>query len=140
MKKFILFISITFFLGCNSPKRIYKNVCVGVPKHYQEEILKKNSATNDNYSLLYFTENFSNDKIVVSNNNVILFEDYISSVEGLGFASVTRIDNDFETDIFYENENYYFKIEKNNYKFIYVHKTDKNKFIIKYSDKFCGFR
>jgi len=126
--------------GCNSPKRVYKNVCIGVPKHFQEEVLKKNSATDSNYSLLYFTENFTNDKVSVSNNQAVLFEGHISSVEGLGFASVTRIDNNLETNIFFENQNYRFKIEKNKYKFIYVNKTDKNKFVIKYSDSFCGFR
>lgn len=137
---FFILIILVLVSGCNSPKRVYKNVCIGVPKHFQEEVLKKNSATDENYSLLYFTENFSNDKIMVSNNNVILFEDYILSVEGLGFASVTRIDNNFETDIFYKNKNYHFKIEINKYKFIYVSKTDKNKFVIKYSNSFCGFR
>ena len=139
-KPLVIFIILFLISGCKSPKRIYNNVCIGVPKHFQEEVLKKNSAKDDNYTLLYFTENFSNDKIVVSNNNVILFENYISSVEGLGFASVTRIDNNFETDILYKNKNYHFKIEKNKYKFIYVSKTDKNRFIIKYSDSFCGFR
>lgn len=137
---FLILIILAIVSGCNSPKRIYKNVCIGVPKHFQEEVLKKNSATDSSYSLLYFTENFTNDKVSVSNDKTVLFEGYISSDEGLGFTSVIRIDNSLATNIFFENQNYRFKIEKSKYKFVYLNKTGKNKFVIKYSDCFCGFR
>lgn len=131
------------FLGCSTPKSLYKDDCVPVPEHFKKEVLKKYDAENENYSILYFTEFFENDEIIISNEKEALYNGVISTVEGVGLAYVVRIDNNYTTNVYVKNENYSFEIKKGKYKYIYVSKIQKekkSKYIIAYRNILCGFR
>lgn len=131
------------FLGCSTPKSLYKDDCISVTEYHKREIFKKFEIEEDKYSLLLFTEFFENDEIFVSNEKEALYNGVISTVEGVGLAYVVRIDNNYTTNVYVKNENYSFEIKKGKYKYIYVSKIQKekkSKYIIAYRNILCGFR
>lgn len=144
MKTYLYSIFLLFlFLECSTPEALYKDDCIAVPEHFKNEVLKKYDAENEKYSLLYFTELFKDDEITVSNEKETLYKGIISTVEGVGLAYVLKIDNNYTTNIYIQNENYTFKIKKGKYKYIYVSKIQKkkkSKYIISYRNVLCGFR
>lgn len=142
MKKYIysLFI-LLLFTSCSSVISEYNTYAVPVPEHFKKEILKKYDSEKENYSLVYFTNNFKNDTITVSNIEGQIFKNDVSTVDLIGLARVIRINNNLVTKIYNKKHKCSFKIPSNKYKFIYINKlsNSKIKYRIVYSNVLHGF-
>ncbi len=142
MKKNISFlILLIVFCRCSSVISEYNTYAVPVPEHFKKEILKKYESEKENYSLVYFTNNFKNDTITVSNIEGQIFKNDVSTVDLIGLARVIRIDNNLATKIYNKKHKCSFKIPSNKYKFIYINKlsNSKIKYKILYSNVLHSF-
>lgn len=127
MKKYFYNILILIlFTDCSKVMVQYDTNSISVPEHFKNEILKKYNAEKGNNSLIYFTNNFYNDSIIVSNVKEQIFRGDVTTIESIGLAHVLKIDNDLKTKIFDNKNNCLIIIPTNKYKFIYINKI-KNK-------------
>ncbi len=119
----------------------YRDDFRAVSDEEREKILKEMNAADENYSLLVFTKNFKGEKIVVrSDDDKIIFSNYVISDVKKGYADKMRIDNTTDIRIFDNLTKKEIIIEAKKaqkYKFVYVQKDNANKkspFLITYSN------
>lgn len=112
-----------------------------VSEKVQKEFLKSYKATEDEFSILFFTKGFFGEEISVNNNNQKVFKGLMLSDKKTGLAKNMRILNTQTTEIYDAGTNQKIIIEKNQvdgHKFIYIMKDTSNKekpYKITYSNK-----
>ncbi|MXN91222.1 hypothetical protein GR160_08270 [Flavobacterium sp. Sd200] len=152
MKKTALLLLFALFIfSCKSgSKTTGKSDKADVETHYRDDfrsadakekstLLKDLKATQANYSVLIFTQNFKGEKIVVSNAAKKLYSNYVISNLKTGIADKTRIDNTADTKIFdnlTKTEIVLPAKETAKHKFIYVMKNTggNSTFMVTYSN------
>lgn len=118
-----------------------KNDFRAVSENAQFKFLEAYKATEKQYAILFFTQGFSGEEIVVKNDNETLFKGSVLTNKKTGLAKNMRIVNTEETSIYDKatKKTIYLKTDKaRKHKFIYVMKgniNDDKPYKITYSDK-----
>ncbi|MBA5792350.1 hypothetical protein H1R17_07425 [Flavobacterium sp. xlx-214] len=118
-----------------------KNDFRAVTENAQYKFLEAYKATDKQYSILFFTQGFNGDDVVVKNNDETIFKGSVLTNKKTGLAKNMRINNTEETSIYDKStkKTIYIKGDKaRKHKFIYVMKgnADEDKpYKITYSDK-----
>lgn len=118
-----------------------KNDFRSVTPAAQQKFLEGYNATEKHYSILFFTQGFSGEDIVVKNENETIYKGSILTNKKNGLAKNMRINNTEEISIYDKatKKTIYIKGDKaRKHKFIYVMKssTDEDKpYKITFSDK-----
>jgi len=118
-----------------------KNDFRAVTENAQFKFLEAYNATEKQYGILFFTQGFKGEEIVVKNDNETLYKGSVLTNKRTGLAKNMRILNTEETSI-YDKETkktIYIKGDKaRKHKFIYIMKGNANEdkpYKITYSDK-----
>lgn len=144
-KSFILLIAFMLTM-CTSPKVIYTDdLCKSVFEHTEDNFIDLLKATEKNYSVVIFTAVFKGEKIILKNNQEILYNDSIKDI-GNGFSKAIRVDNRFDVEIKEIEKDYIFTLKREqlkDHKYIYIKKDmfkKKRPYTITYSNTLCGFK
>ena len=132
--------------ACTSPKIIFTdNQCKSVFEHTKDDFIDRLKAREDNYSIVIFTSVFEGEKIIVKNNQDMLYNDSVKDI-GNGFSKAIRVDNRFDVEIKEIEKDYVFTLKREHlkdHKYIYIKKDmfkKKRPYIITYSNTLCGFK
>jgi len=112
-----------------------------VSENAQKKFIEAYSATEKQYSILFFTQGFIGEEITVKNDNNTLYKGSVLTNKKTGLAKNMRIVNTEETSIYDKatKKTIYINSEKaKKHKFIYVMKgslNDDKPYKITYSDK-----
>ncbi|WLD24221.1 hypothetical protein NU10_02140 [Flavobacterium dauae] len=112
-----------------------------VSESAQQKFLEAYNATDKQYSILFFTQGFNGENVVVKNDNTTLYKGSILTNKKTGLAKNMRIVNTDKTSILDKatQKTIYINAEKaHKHKFIYVMKGDVNDdkpYKITFSDK-----
>ncbi len=118
-----------------------KNDFRAVSESAKLKFLEAYKATDKQYSILFFTQGFNGEDVVVKNDNETLYKGSILTNKRTGLAKNMRILNTEETSIYDKatKKTIYLKTDKaHKHKFIYVMKSNENDdkpYKITYSDK-----
>lgn len=118
-----------------------KNDFRAVTENAQFKFLQAYNATEKQYGILFFTQGFNGEEIVVKNDNETLFKGSVLTNKRTGLAKNMRIINTEETSIYDKatKKTIYIKGDKaRKHKFIYIMKGNANEdkpYKITYSDK-----
>lgn len=132
-------------MQCSSPKTIFTNdLCKPVFEHTKRDFLERLEAKKRNYSIVIFTTVFEGEKITISNNGNVLYNDSIKDI-GNGFSKAIRVNNRFDVEIKDIEKSHSFKLKSKylkDYKFVYLKKDmfKVKSYTLTYSNTLCGFK
>ncbi len=118
-----------------------KNDFRSVTETAQRKFLESYNATDKEYSILFFTQGFTGEEVVVKNDKNTLYKGMVFTDKSTGLAKNMRIVNTDVTSIYDKatKKTIYLNTDKaSKHKFIYVMKgnvTDAKPYKITYSDK-----
>ena len=118
-----------------------KNDFRAVSDGVRNKFLKDYKATEDKYSILFFTQGFYGEEVIVKNNDGQLFKGMVTTNKNTGLARNMRILNTAETEIYDKGTKKTIVIDSKKagkHKFIYVMKdlsNDDKPYKITFSDK-----
>jgi len=146
MKKVFILLTGLMLTMCTSPKVIFTDdLCKPVFEHTEDDFIDLLKAKEENYSIVIFTTVFEGEKVTLTNNQEILYNDSIKDI-GNGFSKAIRVDNRFDVEIKEIEKDYVFTLKREHlkdHKYIYIKKAmfRKNRpYSITYSNTLCGFK
>jgi hypothetical protein len=129
IKKTFLFLLTIFISSCKSYTVENREYESGSYKHVIKKNLQNYDAESSKYSLLLITTEFLGEKILIKENDSILFNAPLKSNPNFGLTKTMRINNTRNLKIYDSIENCIIKLKSKkskNYKYIYL---EKNKFL-----------
>ncbi|MEZ4854290.1 hypothetical protein [Flavobacterium sp.] len=134
MKKIIFLAIVVFFYNCSSV--LHSNVSYqtrndfkGVAENTKNEFLKQKNATSNTKSVLILSQGFKGEKIIVKQNEKIIYSEYPISHVKTKYADSFSFNNTVDLILYdnYSKEEITIKSDKiGNNKFIYVMKYIEN--------------
>lgn len=145
MKKIIYYLAaLSLFCMCKSPKVQFKDPELIQRNEIKQKILTDYEAQKNEYSLIFFTQNYNGDDIKVTNDEKVIFDGQLNSDSSLGLAKTLRVDNNFDVEIKEKISSFKFSLKKNQlkkYKYIYIARIKGNsRYLINYSNEMQAFR
>lgn len=145
MKNILILFTSLLFIMCKSPQVDYVKYNKDLSDSAVKKFLKDLDAEENNYSVLIFTQQFNGENIKVTNDNKVIYDDSLKTIEGLGLAKQFRINNFLRTVITEKNTGYSFSLKKKDllkYKYVYIEKDvlKNSRYHINYSNTLRGFR
>lgn len=111
-----------------------------VSQKVQDKFLSDYNADEDGFAILFFTQGFNGEKVVVKNDEGTLFKGDVTTDKTTGLAKNMRIKSSVNTEIHDKetNKTFYINAKKaQKHKFVYVMKDSKSEkpYKITFSDK-----
>ncbi|MNJ97999.1 hypothetical protein D3C87_157570 [compost metagenome] len=144
MKKISYILFLLLFVMCKSPKVEFKEYEKTVSDASINDYLKQLNAIDDEYSVLMFTSGFNGEKMIVMNGSESIWNDKLTSVQGLGWAKSFRVHNEKTIEITDVNNDYHFVLKPKKgkkFKYIYIQRQslENVKYVIIYSNSMRSF-
>lgn len=129
MKKILILLLFILMCSCKSYDVEIKNYENASFQHTVTKTLKQYDAEDDKYSLLIFTNFYNGEKMIVKNQNEILYQNSMKTIENFGIAKMIRINNNHNVKIIDKDTHIKISVKSELakiHKYIYI---EKNKYL-----------